>query len=162
MEFAFDHTLTQLRERGRDIGRTRVEPTVAARDRTATWDAAIFSGLAKAGLAGVLLPAGKGGLGLTVLQAVAFLEGFGEGGGDAGLALAIGVHGLLCGVPVATLGTRAQRDRYLADIAECQRQLREGESYEICLTTTARLPLAGDPLAVYRRLRRANPAPHAA
>ena len=117
MEFAFDHTLTRLRERGRDIARTEVEPSVVLRDQTATWDTQIFNALAKVGLAGVLLPAGKGGLGLTVLQAVAFLEGFGEGGGDAGLALATGVHGLLCGVPIATLGTRAQRDRYLADIA---------------------------------------------
>lgn len=117
MEFAFDHTLTQLRERGREIARTEVEPSVVVRDQTATWDAQIFNALAKAGLTGILLPTGKGGLGLTVLQAVAFLEGFGEGGGDAGLALAVGVHGLLCGVPVATLGTRTQRDRYLADIA---------------------------------------------
>jgi alkylation response protein AidB-like acyl-CoA dehydrogenase len=117
MELAFDHTLKQLRERGRDIARTQVEPSVAIRDRTATWDAGIFSGLAKAGLTGLLLPTSKGGLGLTALQSVAFLEGFGEGGGDAGLALAIGVHGLLCGVPVATLGTHMQRDRYLADIA---------------------------------------------
>jgi para-aminobenzoate synthetase len=54
------------------------------------------------------------------------------------------------------------RTRYLADVAECQRELRAGESYEICLTTNAHLPVADDPLAVYRRLRRANPAPHAA
>jgi para-aminobenzoate synthetase len=54
------------------------------------------------------------------------------------------------------------RDSYLADIAECQRQLIEGESYEITLTSQLRLPFAGTDLAGYRRLRRANPAPYAA
>jgi para-aminobenzoate synthetase len=52
--------------------------------------------------------------------------------------------------------------QYLADVEECRRQLLAGESYEICLTNSLRLPAAGDGLAFYRRLRRANPAPYAA
>jgi para-aminobenzoate synthetase len=51
---------------------------------------------------------------------------------------------------------------YEADIAECQRQLVRGESYEICLTNKLRLPFADDDAEFYRRLRRANPAPYAA
>lgn len=54
------------------------------------------------------------------------------------------------------------RSRYLADIAECQRQLRTGESYEICLTNKLRLPAPQDDLEYYRRLRRLNPAPYSA
>jgi para-aminobenzoate synthetase len=54
------------------------------------------------------------------------------------------------------------RSRYLADIAECQRQLRAGESYEICLTNKLRLPAPDDDLEYYRRLRRLNPAPYSA
>ena len=54
------------------------------------------------------------------------------------------------------------RTQYLADIAECQRQLRRGESYEICLTTSVEVPFHGDPLRTYRRLRAVNPAPYAA
>ncbi|MFC3978609.1 aminodeoxychorismate synthase component I [Streptosporangium jomthongense] len=54
------------------------------------------------------------------------------------------------------------RDGYLADIAECHRLLRAGESYEICLTTTARLPYTGDPLDFYTRQRLLNAAPYAA
>ncbi len=56
---------------------------------------------------------------------------------------------------------RAHQD-YLADVEECQRQLRAGESYEICLTNRLRLPARLDPLTDYRRLRRINPAPYAA
>ncbi|MBO0821905.1 MAG: anthranilate synthase component I family protein, partial [Nocardiopsaceae bacterium] len=53
-------------------------------------------------------------------------------------------------------------DSYRRDIAECLRQLRLGESYEICLTNRLRLPFSGSDLAYYQRLRRANPAPYAA
>ncbi|MFF4112303.1 aminodeoxychorismate synthase component I [Streptomyces sp. NPDC001714] len=56
------------------------------------------------------------------------------------------------------------RDRaaYLADIEACQRELRAGTSYEVCLTDAARLPAPPDPYAFYRELRRVNPAPYAA
>jgi para-aminobenzoate synthetase len=54
------------------------------------------------------------------------------------------------------------RERYLADIAECQRLLRSGESYEICLTNAVRLAYAGDPFAFYSRQRLLNAAPYAA
>ncbi|HEY3868394.1 MAG TPA: aminodeoxychorismate synthase component I [Actinocrinis sp.] len=65
---------------------------------------------------------------------------------------------------IAHAASHLARDKagYLADIAECQRQLHAGESYELCLTTTATLPGPADPVDCYRRLRAANPAPYAA
>jgi para-aminobenzoate synthetase len=57
---------------------------------------------------------------------------------------------------------RQARAGYVADIVECQRQLNAGESYEICMTNAAELPLPDDPLALYLRQRRNNPAPYAA
>ncbi|MFJ9565428.1 aminodeoxychorismate synthase component I [Streptomyces fuscichromogenes] len=54
------------------------------------------------------------------------------------------------------------RNAYLADIESCQRELRAGTSYEVCLTNAARLPAPPDPYAFYRELRRVNPAPYAA
>ncbi len=54
------------------------------------------------------------------------------------------------------------RDRYLADIATCKRHLREGESYEVCLTNQVRAEVDDGPLNIYRRLRRLNPAPYSA
>ncbi|HUQ58825.1 aminodeoxychorismate synthase component I [Lentzea sp.] len=67
-----------------------------------------------------------------------------------------------CAPPDAEEFLVRDRNRYLADIAECQRQLRLGESYEICLTNKLHLPFRDDDTSFYRRLRRANPAPYAA
>jgi para-aminobenzoate synthetase len=52
--------------------------------------------------------------------------------------------------------------RYLADIDACQELLAAGESYEICLTNELRGPRCADALALYRVLRRVNPAPFGA
>ncbi|MEV6960241.1 aminodeoxychorismate synthase component I [Streptomyces sp. NPDC051207] len=54
------------------------------------------------------------------------------------------------------------REEYRARIAEIDRKLRSGESYEVCLTTSAWLPADGDGYDYYRALRHANPAPYAA
>ncbi len=64
-------------------------------------------------------------------------------------------------VPTTDPALAFDRARYLSDINECQRLLRAGESYEVCLTDTAHLPSTDDPLAFYLRQRRANPAPYA-
>jgi para-aminobenzoate synthetase len=55
-----------------------------------------------------------------------------------------------------------RREDYLTDIGDCLRELRRGESYEICLTNHVTVPFSGDDLDYYRRLRRLNPAPYGA
>jgi para-aminobenzoate synthetase len=54
------------------------------------------------------------------------------------------------------------RERYLADIARSQAELAAGESYEVCLTDQISTEASPDPFALYRQLRRSNPAPFAA
>jgi para-aminobenzoate synthetase len=51
---------------------------------------------------------------------------------------------------------------YRADIATIMNKLLAGETYEVCLTTTLRLPRPVASYAFYRMLRRRNPAPYAA
>jgi para-aminobenzoate synthetase len=62
--------------------------------------------------------------------------------------------------PVA-LHLARSHPQYLADIATCERHLRDGESYELCLTNSITAELDTDPLALYIELRRVNPAPFA-
>jgi para-aminobenzoate synthetase len=56
------------------------------------------------------------------------------------------------------------RERYLGAIAEAQRHLRAGDSYELCLTNRIAVETGEqvDPLGLYLRLRRKSPAPQAA
>jgi para-aminobenzoate synthetase len=54
------------------------------------------------------------------------------------------------------------REQYLADIARCKAALAAGESYEVCLTDQISTDASPEPLALYRLLRRRNPAPFAA
>jgi para-aminobenzoate synthetase len=60
------------------------------------------------------------------------------------------------------LSARRSSQRYREDIAACKRYLTAGHSYEICLTDTFETKASGEPLDLYRSLRRANPAPFAA
>ncbi|MEU0159798.1 aminodeoxychorismate synthase component I [Streptomyces sp. NPDC006261] len=57
---------------------------------------------------------------------------------------------------------RHSRSAYLDLVASCQDRIREGESYEICLTNMAEARVDLDPWQSYRRLRRSSPAPFAA
>ncbi|HEX6289405.1 MAG TPA: aminodeoxychorismate synthase component I [Herpetosiphonaceae bacterium] len=51
---------------------------------------------------------------------------------------------------------------YLDDIRQCQAHIRNGESYEICLTNQLHTTAVAEPLTLYRTLRRINPAPYSA
>ncbi|KAK8954245.1 hypothetical protein KSP39_PZI002489 [Platanthera zijinensis] len=55
------------------------------------------------------------------------------------------------------------KHQYVNDVENCLRLIRDGESYELCLTTQMRMPVGSiDPLNIYLDLREANPAPYAA
>ncbi|CAN5888141.1 aminodeoxychorismate synthase component I [soil metagenome] len=57
---------------------------------------------------------------------------------------------------------RHDAEAYRSLVASCQREIHDGESYELCLTNTITADVRVDPVRAYRRLRRANPAPYAA
>jgi len=52
-------------------------------------------------------------------------------------------------------------DEYRAAVSRCREEILSGNAYELCLTGRFELPFAGDPVRLYRRLRRENPAPYA-
>lgn len=55
------------------------------------------------------------------------------------------------------------RDAYIKSVEKCLRYIREGESYEICLTTQQKAQVdSQDHLGLYLILRETNPAPYSA
>lgn len=64
--------------------------------------------------------------------------------------------------PVSTeIQLRHSREDYAALIARCQEAIAAGDSYELCLTTSASASCEVDPLALYLRLRELAPSPMA-
>jgi para-aminobenzoate synthetase len=61
-----------------------------------------------------------------------------------------------------TISPRRHAEGYLDDIAHCLEEIRDGESYEICLTNTFTTDPVARPLDLYRLMRRVSPAPYAA
>jgi para-aminobenzoate synthetase len=51
---------------------------------------------------------------------------------------------------------------YVEDVEACKRLLRDGETYEVCLTNQLHVPTSVEPVQLYRVLRRVNPAPFSA
>jgi para-aminobenzoate synthetase len=54
------------------------------------------------------------------------------------------------------------RQTYMDNIHKCLNQIKQGESYQICLTNKVYTDITPDPLEYYRTLRRINPAPYSA
>jgi para-aminobenzoate synthetase len=68
------------------------------------------------------------------------------------------------GVPDSSVRFRLSRDHdtYIEDINRIHAYLRDGESYEVCLTNKVWTDTVVDPLRLYRILRHINPAPFSA
>jgi len=67
------------------------------------------------------------------------------------------------GPAVTNLGPirlRHEREAYLDMVRSCQTAIRDGESYEICLTNMIEVPGTLDPWQAYRTLRRDHPVPY--
>ncbi|XP_057482403.1 aminodeoxychorismate synthase, chloroplastic isoform X2 [Actinidia eriantha] len=59
--------------------------------------------------------------------------------------------------------TEKSRNHYIKDVEKCQKFIKDGESYELCLTTQMRKRIGEiDSLGLYLKLREKNPAPYAA
>lgn len=87
------------------------------------------------------------------------------GGGAARLAAEVTTTDAEASVLPAAPAARHARarhapDAYAALIERCRDAIREGDAYQLCLTTRFEVDGSVDPLETYRRLRNATPAHH--
>ncbi|GAB2276740.1 hypothetical protein Dimus_011457 [Dionaea muscipula] len=63
----------------------------------------------------------------------------------------------------AGFASQKSRDQYLEDVEKCLTYIKDGQSYELCLTTQLRKKISNlGPFNLYMGLREKNPAPYAA
>lgn len=110
-----------FREQARAFAEAEVAGSVVVRDRAAAWGEGLLRAMGAAGLLGLVLPRAYGGAEGSAEALCGAMAGFGEGGGDAGLALAWGAHTLACAVPIVMLGSEAQRRRHLPGLCSGER-----------------------------------------
>jgi alkylation response protein AidB-like acyl-CoA dehydrogenase len=108
------HSESRRGARARAFAAREILGSVVEREAAARWDAALFRKLGEAGFLG------EGMSFSDVAEAEALaraLDGLGEGGRDAGLALAVTAHLAGAMAPIACLGSEAQRRRHLPPLA---------------------------------------------
>ena len=86
---------------------------VIARDRAQEFDRAGWKSCAEFGLLGMPVPKEHGGLGLSLTEVIAVMEGLGYGGRDAGLLFSIHAHLWTNSIPLVLHGTEAQKREWL-------------------------------------------------
>jgi aminodeoxychorismate synthase component I len=59
----------------------------------------------------------------------------------------------------APVKSRHSDDRYLQLITQAKQHIAAGDAYQLCLTNQLNIATDADPLAIYLKLRKANPAP---
>lgn len=63
-------------------------------------------------------------------------------------------------VPIGVADARHLPDEYARLIGDCRDAIREGDAYQLCLTTRFSVAASVDPVEVYRRLREMTPTHH--
>lgn len=72
-------------------------------------------------------------------------------------------HPLTFSSQEAGFAAEKSREQYIEDVKKCLDYIKDGESYELCLTTQIRKPIENlNSLGLYLHLRERNPAPYAA
>ena len=100
------------------LGREVIAPGAVERDRTGSWDPAVWKALAAAGVTGMPIPEQYGGSGGSIIDCCLVNEALGEGGRDGGLGLSLGAHWVIGSVPIWLHGTEQQKQRWLPGLCD--------------------------------------------
>ncbi len=117
MKYRLPDEVMEFREQVYDFAVRDIRPSSEARDLAGTWDPALWKKMANIGLLGLSVQEEYGGSGASCLMTTVAHEAFAEGSLDGGLTLALGAHAIIGTMPIALLGTDAQKKKYLPKLA---------------------------------------------
>lgn len=117
MKYRLPDEVIEYRDMIRDFAEREIRPSTEKRDLEGTWDFALWKKMADVGLLGLSVQPEYGGSGATCLMTAVAHEAFAEGSLDGGLTLALGAHAIIGTMPIALLGTKEQREKYLPKLA---------------------------------------------
>ncbi len=95
-----------------------VAPGAAERDKTGTWDPAMWRKLAAHGIAGMPIPEEYGGQGASIIDCCLVNEALSRGGHDGGFNLSLGAHWVIGAVPIWLHGSEELKRRWLPGLCD--------------------------------------------
>jgi alkylation response protein AidB-like acyl-CoA dehydrogenase len=117
MKYRLPDDVMEYRNMVYDFAVREIRPSVEKRDLEGSWDPALWKKMADIGLLGLSVPEEYGGSGASCLMTSVAHEAFSEGSTDGGLTLALGAHAIIGTMPIALLGTKEQKQKYLPKLA---------------------------------------------
>ncbi len=121
MDFSLSKEQEMFRKSVEEFARKELRPGVDERALTSGFSPEIWDKLGQFGLTGLCIPEDFGGDGEGALTTVTALIALARASGDAGLLVALASHLLLTAMPIAELGTQAQKEQYLPEMASGER-----------------------------------------
>lgn len=117
MKYRLPDDVMEYRQLVYDFAEREIRPSAEKRDLEGTWDPALWRKMAGIGLLGLSVQEEYGGSGASCLMTAVAHEAFAEGSADGGLTLALGAHAIIGTMPIALLGTKEQKEKYLPKLA---------------------------------------------
>jgi alkylation response protein AidB-like acyl-CoA dehydrogenase len=116
--FELSEERRNLQESATEFARGALSQGMIDRDRAETFDREAWRRCAEFGVLGMPIPAAYGGLGLTLTDLLAVMEGLGRGARDQGLLFSLNAHLWTNSIPILRYGTEAQRLAYLPRLCD--------------------------------------------
>jgi alkylation response protein AidB-like acyl-CoA dehydrogenase len=116
VDFSFTDEQQQLRRTVREFASAEIAPHVMEWDEASRFPSEIIPKLAELGLMGVIFPEKYGGAGLGYVEYALAIEELSRVDGSVGIIVA--AHTSLCANHIYKFGTEAQRQKYVAPLAQ--------------------------------------------
>jgi alkylation response protein AidB-like acyl-CoA dehydrogenase len=110
----------ELQKAAIEFARTALGHNMIEADRTESFSREAWKRCAEFGVLGMPIPTRYGGLGHTLTDLLAVMEGLGYGTRDQGLLFSLNAHLWTNSIPIAVYGTEEQRERYLPGLCNGQ------------------------------------------